>query len=212
MRNVRIPLMLVLGLPGRVGNGSPTEVVADRDGDKKIAHDRRLRSGRSGVGSDRRLPAGQGRHVSPRVQPVPAVSALQQRGDPARARPRCSWSVTHRGATSHRISWSRRAREFEVKNEGGRPHTFTPVAEFGGGRVPPLLVGTQMAARVRGSPRRATDPYQVAPGARLKLKATRRRDPCGSMCCFHPWMRATVRVAPDEHHGHDKLNAEWLKR
>ena len=29
----------------------------------------------------------------------------------------------------------------KVTNRGGRGHTFTEVAEFGGGRVPPLNVG-----------------------------------------------------------------------
>ena len=71
---------------------------------------------------------------------------LQQRraGTPADARD-CSSSATPRGAMSRHISWSKKARESTVKNEGGRLHTFTPVAEFGGGRVPPLLVGTLLA-------------------------------------------------------------------
>ncbi len=88
-------------------------------------------------------------------------------------------------------------KRIEVKNEGGRPHTFTKVAEFGGGRVPPLLVGTQMApecALAAG----ATDPNQVAPGARLKLK-TSGEGIVRFQCCFHPWMRATVRVVADDH-------------
>ena len=44
-----------------------------------------------------------------------------------------------------------------------------------------------------------TDPYEVAPGARLKLKATTEGIQ-RFMCCIHPWMRATVRVVPEEHH------------
>src|SRR5688500_18123323 len=32
-----------------------------------------------------------------------------------------------------------------VRNVGGRPHTFTAVAQFGGGVIPPLNVGTQPA-------------------------------------------------------------------
>ena len=87
----------------------------------------------------------------------------------------------------------------QVKNEGGRLHTFTPVAEFGGGRVPPLLVGTQPGPRVRAPAAGATDPYEVAPGARLKLKATT-EGILRFSAAFHPWMRATVRVVPDEHH------------
>jgi plastocyanin len=85
-----------------------------------------------------------------------------------------------------------------IKNEGGRPHTFTPVKDFGGGRVPPLLVGTVMAPEC-ALPLGATDPNEVAPGDKLKLKATDEGIQ-RFQCCFHPWMRATVRV--EEHHHH----------
>lgn len=83
-------------------------------------------------------------------------------------------------------------KKIEVTNEGGRNHTFTPVAEFGGGRVPPLRVGTQMAPECALAPG-TTDPYLVGPGGKLKLEAEGE----GIMrfqCCLHPWMRATVRV------------------
>jgi plastocyanin len=83
-------------------------------------------------------------------------------------------------------------KKIEVTNEGGRNHTFTPVAEFGGGRVPPLRVGTQMATECALAPG-TTDPYLVGPGGKLKLEAEGE----GIMrfqCCLHPWMRATVRV------------------
>jgi plastocyanin len=83
-----------------------------------------------------------------------------------------------------------------VKNEGGRNHTFTPVAAFGGGRVPPLLVGTTMAPECAAPTAPATDPYQVAPGDKLKLKASTEGIQ-RFQCCFHPWMRATVRVVPE---------------
>ena len=86
-----------------------------------------------------------------------------------------------------------------VSNEGGRPHTFTKVAEFGGGRIPPLQVGTQMAPECALAPG-ATDPFQVAPGDKLRLKVEGE----GIMkfqCCFHPWMRATVRAVAHENHG-----------
>jgi plastocyanin len=83
-----------------------------------------------------------------------------------------------------------------VTNEGGRNHTFTPVAAFGGGRVAPLLVGTTMAPECAAPTAPATDPYQVAPGDKLKLKASTEGIQ-RFQCCFHPWMRATVRVVPE---------------
>ena len=80
--------------------------------------------------------------------------------------------------------------EIEVKNAGGRPHTFTAVAQFGGGMVPPLNVGTQPA------PECATA-VRLAPGDEATMTAS------GDgiqrfQCCIHPWMRATVRVVNDD--------------
>jgi len=88
-----------------------------------------------------------------------------------------------------------------IANEGGRPHTFTKVAEFGGGRVPPLRVGTEMAPECAPPPVGTTDPYQVNPGDKLKLKVSG-EGIAKFQCCFHPWMRATVRVVP--HHEDDE--------
>lgn len=81
-------------------------------------------------------------------------------------------------------------KRIRVKNEGGRPHTFTEVAQFGGGVVPPLNVGTQPAPGCAASVR-------LEPGDRAKLTASG----VGIhrfQCCFHPWMRATVRVTADD--------------
>ena len=79
-------------------------------------------------------------------------------------------------------------KKLRVKNVGGRPHTFTPVAQFGGGIVPPLNVGTQTAPECPLSVR-------IEPGDGTTMTAG------GEgiqrfQCCFHPWMRATVRVVP----------------
>ena len=77
-------------------------------------------------------------------------------------------------------------KEIRVKNVGGRPHTFTPVAEFGGGVVPPLNVGTQTAPECATALRlEAGDGTSItADGEGIQR----------FQCCFHPWMRATVRV------------------
>jgi plastocyanin len=79
-----------------------------------------------------------------------------------------------------------------VTNEGGRAHTFTEVAAFGGGRVPPLTMGLTPAPECLVLP----DPTALAPGAHLELKGLS----AGLhrfQCCLHPWMRAAIRVEGD---------------
>ena len=74
-----------------------------------------------------------------------------------------------------------------IKNEGGRGHTFTEVAQFGGGFVPPLNVGLTPAPECTPE---ATIP--LAPGAteELNLEPGLHK----FQCCIHPWMRAAIRV------------------
>ena len=74
-----------------------------------------------------------------------------------------------------------------VSNLGGRLHTFTPVASYGGGRVPPLNIGLTVA------PECASTAHDVPPGDRIEvnnLSAGNHR----YQCCIHPWMRALVKV------------------
>ena len=80
-------------------------------------------------------------------------------------------------------------KRLRVTNEGGRTHTFTEVAQFGGGRVPPLNIGLSPA------PECATA-INVAPGARIDI-ASMSDGVHRFECCIHPWMRATVRVHPE---------------
>jgi plastocyanin len=89
----------------------------------------------------------------------------------------------------------------KVKNRGGRGHTFTKVANFGGGRVPPLNKGLLPAMECQDP---ATSPV-VAPGGRTEvagLSAGNHR----FQCCLHPWMRMLVKVKPD--HGDDEEEDE----
>lgn len=82
-----------------------------------------------------------------------------------------------------------------VKNEGGRGHTFTEVASFGGGFVPPLRFGLTPAQACLDI---AADPTQiVAPGNRIEV------DGLGPgthqfQCCIHSWMRTVVKVKAAE--------------
>jgi len=80
--------------------------------------------------------------------------------------------------------------DVKVKNKGGRTHTFTEVAEFGGGRVPPLNGGLVPA------PECATA-VNLPPGARTEVTGL---SPGNHrfQCCIHPWMRAVIKVKPED--------------
>jgi plastocyanin len=82
-----------------------------------------------------------------------------------------------------------------VRNEGGRAHTFTEVARFGGGKIPsPLLnKGLVTAPECPGS-------VDILPGGRMQLSGLT----VGNhrfQCCIHPWMRALIKVKSDGDHG-----------
>ena len=89
-------------------------------------------------------------------------------------------------------------RPVTITNDGGRVHTFTRVAHFGGGRVPPLNRSLVPA------PECLTSGGDVPAGGRTQVDGL---DPGVHrfQCCFHPWMRATVRVVAndDDDHNHD---------
>ena len=87
-------------------------------------------------------------------------------------------------------------KDVRVKNDGGRFHTFTKVAAFGGGRVPPLNQGLTTAPECMLAPG-AVDPNGLAPGGRLGITGLG----VGIhrfMCCIHPWMRALIKVHADD--------------
>jgi plastocyanin len=80
-----------------------------------------------------------------------------------------------------------------VTNRGGRVHTFTEVADFGGGFVPPLNGGMTPAPEcgagfvpnpsVEFLARGQSQGLTVGPPGLHKFQ-----------CCIHPWMRGAIRV------------------
>jgi hypothetical protein len=73
-----------------------------------------------------------------------------------------------------------------ARNRGGRVHTFTKVAQFGGGRVPPLNEGLVPAPECAAA-------TNVPPDHQVTVEPL----PMGNhrfQCCIHPWMRAFVKV------------------
>lgn len=91
-------------------------------------------------------------------------------------------------------------RRIRVSNEGGRLHTFTKVAEYGGGRAPDpaLNKGLVMAPECALLPG-MVDRSAVPPGGRLELKDLAEGDH-KFQCCLHPWMRALVKVHDERGH------------
>lgn len=83
-------------------------------------------------------------------------------------------------------------KNIHISNDGGRPHTFTPVAAYGGGIVP-----------TANRPGQTAVPECVNPATRLPTllaggESMRIEDLAPGihkyMCCFHPWMIAEIRV------------------
>lgn len=83
-------------------------------------------------------------------------------------------------------------RDLTLRNVGGEAHTFTPVAEFGGGFIPDLNALT-------GNPVPAPECLDfgslefVPAGASVSL-AVLGEGTHKFMCCIHPWMRTTAEV------------------
>ena len=108
------------------------------------------------------------------------------------------------GATNEVAAWEygggqiqvTQGHSFRVDNQGGETHTFSVVANFGGGRVPPLNTGNPTVAPECVG---AAGPNNVdiaagtgitvttGAGGQLAAKGTYK-----VQCCIHPWMRTTV--------------------
>jgi plastocyanin len=82
-----------------------------------------------------------------------------------------------------------------VKNNGGRLHTFTEVENFGGGRVAGLNFDLLRVPECPLQP--PDDPNNLPPGAKIKIKHLSQGTHL-FICCIHPWMRAVIKVQPEE--------------
>ena len=81
-----------------------------------------------------------------------------------------------------------------VVDQGGEPHTFTEVAQFGGGFVEPLNHGEPTVPECAGG-------FSNVAVARTRVTQGSRLDVAGLskgkhlfQCCIHPWMRMEVDV------------------
>jgi plastocyanin len=94
-----------------------------------------------------------------------------------------------------------------VVNVGGEFHTFTEVAEFGGGCVPDLNAAVGLPADVMIPECRVPKVFEktgVAPGGKLHVHGLE----AGTHkfeCLIHPWMQSVVTVrADDDDHDDDR--------
>lgn len=81
----------------------------------------------------------------------------------------------------------------QAMNLGGEGHSFTEVAQFGGGRVPALNAASGNTVE---APECAQLPSSaiVPPGGTFTTDAATETGVEHYQCCIHPWMRATVTV------------------
>ena len=78
-----------------------------------------------------------------------------------------------------------------VTNNGGEDHTFTSVANFGGGSIV-VLNGTDVT-RAPECPANPANLVVVEQGRTVELTGLP-RGPNKFECCIHPWMRAVIDV------------------
>ena len=81
-----------------------------------------------------------------------------------------------------------------VVNQGGEPHTFTEVKEFGGGFIPALNGGQAAVPEcAAGFKDVAVARTRILQGSQLQVTNLSKGEHY-FQCCIHPWMRVTVDV------------------
>ena len=78
-------------------------------------------------------------------------------------------------------------------NYGGEVHTFTEVAQFGGGIVPALNTASGNLVEAPEC-KDITAADRIAPGGTFRTDAETTTGTHLYQCCIHPWMRETVSV------------------
>jgi plastocyanin len=79
-------------------------------------------------------------------------------------------------------------------NQGGEPHTFTEVKQFGGGFIPPLNGGENAVPEcAEGFSSVDVARTRILQGSQLQVAGLAKGEH-HFQCCIHPWMRMTVIV------------------
>jgi plastocyanin len=201
--------LLALAFVGACGTDSPrSEVVAPNS-----SGDAAFSSG-SDNGDDDDVNDGSGNKTiamrddcDPRDQAAwaPTGGCLLRRGDVTFAEFNAENNSPLAAAVVGHMAWRmdptylklRTGKTVRIRNAGGRAHTFTEVAMFGGGKVPSpdLNKGLVTAPECPGS-------TNIAPGGRTEVSGLT----VGNhrfQCCIHPWMRTIIKVKAHENHADD---------
>jgi plastocyanin len=81
-----------------------------------------------------------------------------------------------------------------VVDQGGEPHTFTEVKEFGGGFIGPLNHNEAVVRECAGGFKDVTVARtRILQGSQLQVTGLSKGEHL-FQCCIHPWMRVTVDV------------------
>jgi len=81
-----------------------------------------------------------------------------------------------------------------VVDQGGEPHTFTEVKNFGGGFIPDLNAGEETVSECSGGFKNvAVARTRILQGSQL-LVGDLSKGEHYFQCCIHPWMRVKVEV------------------
>ncbi len=91
-----------------------------------------------------------------------------------------------------------------VVDQGGEPHTFTEVKQFGGGFLDFLNHGEETVSECNGGFKNlAVARTRILQGSQLQVSGLSKGEHY-FQCCIHPWMRVTVEVKDNDHdHDHD---------
>lgn len=81
-----------------------------------------------------------------------------------------------------------------VVDQGGEPHTFTEVEQFGGGFIPGLNGGQEMAPECAGGFKNINvAKTRILQGSQTQITGLSKGEHLFE-CCIHPWMRVKVEV------------------
>jgi len=86
-------------------------------------------------------------------------------------------------------------KRIRILNDGGRTHTFTEVANFGGGRVPPLNTGVGGVPALMQAPECVAAGVIDIPGGGESVVDGLAPGQHRFQCCIHPWMRTQIAVS-----------------